>query len=43
MDLAAKKILLGVAIKSGENSDRLRNKGSPVKLNWIMESAYSYA
>lgn len=26
------KILPGVAIKSGENPDRLRGKGSPVKL-----------
>lgn len=32
MDLAAKKIVPGVAIKSGDNPDRLRNKGSPVKL-----------
>jgi hypothetical protein len=32
VDLAAKKIMPGVAIKSGDNPDRLRNKGSPVKL-----------
>ena len=31
MDLAATKILLGVAHESGENPDRLRGKGSPVK------------
>jgi hypothetical protein len=32
VDLAAQKIMPGVAIKSGDNPDRLRNKGSPVKL-----------
>jgi hypothetical protein len=32
VDLAAKKILPGVAIELGENPNRLKCKGSPVKL-----------